>query len=298
MAEVVEVVASLGDSVIAIVHGAHVTVGESGEVYAPFPTRAFALADVYGGAWSASSGLLRIEVRRTSAAERVPRAPTRRTVAAYVAASLVAHLVVLMTLPGTHGDGGSGARSGFVPLSAGDHASSEVSDAAAGRASTARGGSPSHPAMTLAEAPGTLRGDLVGEIAGHAAVDLARDVPGDSRRGEPVVGRIPGTGEPAVDRARGLNRRDALDKAIIRRSLRSKLAAFQSCYESARAELTSAIALSFVIDATGRPRDVHASGVRADVDACVASVVESIRFPRSRNATQVTYPLSFHVAGS
>lgn len=423
MAEVVEVVASLGDSVIAIAHGVRVTVGEEGEIYAPLPTRAFTLGDV-DGAWSTSAGLLRIEVRRTSAVERVPRAATRGTVAAYLAASLVAHLVVLMTLPGpAHGDDGRRTRSGFVPLvaSAGDHAGGDASDAATGRASATRAGSPSHPTMALADAPATLRGDLVGEIAGHAAVDTARDVPtararsgprdaredatdrdarraaavasartagilgADSLRGAHAFGRIPGTGEPAIDpaghgidgAARGedsasafANRRrlagdctgddcgtigtgryatlcgdterhlpcaragelggtetrvavvpsvtlcgsrdrrtpspcvavtGELDKTIIRRYLRRKLAALQGCYERALlsdAELAGTIALSFVIDATGRPRDVHASGVRADVDACVASVVESIRFPRSRNATQVTYPLSFHVAGT
>ena len=38
MADVVEITARLGDSIIAIAHGSSVTFGETGEVFAPVPT--------------------------------------------------------------------------------------------------------------------------------------------------------------------------------------------------------------------------------------------------------------------
>ena len=58
------------------------------------------------------------------------------------------------------------------------------------------------------------------------------------------------------------------------------------------------LSLSFQIEASGHVESVVASGVSPEVEACVAGVIRSIEFPRAigGGATQVNYPLTFHVA--
>ena len=105
-----------------------------------------------------------------------------------------------------------------------------------------------------------------------------------------------------LDRGPGTCVSGQLDKAIIRRHLRRKHEALRYCYERALvadAQLAGVVETTFVIDATGRVRDVAVTGIRGDVEACITSVIESIRFPAARNGglTRVRYPVSFHVAG-
>lgn len=93
-----------------------------------------------------------------------------------------------------------------------------------------------------------------------------------------------------------------MDKSLIRRYIRRKLEAFTGCYEKqllADSTLSGTVETDFLIDPTGHPRDIRATGVHPDVAACVATVISTIQFPLAKGggSTQVHYPFSFIVAG-
>ncbi len=93
-----------------------------------------------------------------------------------------------------------------------------------------------------------------------------------------------------------------LDKAIIRRYIRRKLGAFTACYEKqllVDSKISGTVETEFTIDSIGRTRDITATGLDAEVASCVATVIETIRFPASKNGglTKVHYPFTFIIAG-
>jgi len=94
-----------------------------------------------------------------------------------------------------------------------------------------------------------------------------------------------------------------LDKAIIRRYIRRRLAQIQYCYEKellAEPELAGAVTLEFLIGADGKVVEVAAHGMQDAVAECVATVIRKIEFPRSatRSSTRVNYPFEFRQSGS
>ena len=225
MADIVEVVARLGDSIVAVAHGPRVTVGDIGaDVFAPIDPRTFAIGVANDDArvanddaidaptsvhapLSITAGLLTIDVRRVAASsERVPRERSERRPAAYIAVSLLVHLALWGTsMQGHRGGGGLGIRSRYA----------HVLPARAPSTATA-------PIDEGELAPGVSMSlddphDGIGpaaEIVGHAAVDIVEDrgsrytraisaartagiLGSEALRGEHPLGDIPGTGSPA-----------------------------------------------------------------------------------------------------
>ncbi|MGE0404307.1 MAG: AgmX/PglI C-terminal domain-containing protein [Kofleriaceae bacterium] len=270
MADVVEVVAQLGDTIVAVAHGPAVTVGESGDVFAPASTTSFTL-DALTSAVELRAGLLTITARRVPAsAMRVPRERFDGRPAAYIGISLLVHLALWGTSMRTTGEYGraydaryalalpiraSGSSALALPLS------DDASDAPA--ISMSLGGVDDLAGDRVDD----LAGDRVGDLVGHASVDIASiddSVPGTGQcthepcasmgagrydaacRGEcgqrasGGVGprpRVPGA--PSVhfcsrDRAPRspcIKIVGELDKEIIRRYIRRKLPAITGCYD-------------------------------------------------------------------
>ena len=91
---------------------------------------------------------------------------------------------------------------------------------------------------------------------------------------------------------------DVLDKEGIRRVIRTEIAAVLACYEEGlgrRPELAGKVTVSFQIEATGSVSTASASGLGdAQVETCVASVIEGLRFPpgEDRGTIVVNYPFT------
>ncbi len=93
-----------------------------------------------------------------------------------------------------------------------------------------------------------------------------------------------------------------LDKAIIRRYIRRKLPQIKYCYEKqllVNANLEGTVTTSFQISPTGAVIGASANGVDGTVSSCVASVIQSIVFPKPKGGglVQVRYPFNFNPAG-
>jgi len=87
-----------------------------------------------------------------------------------------------------------------------------------------------------------------------------------------------------------------LDAGIIRRYLRRQERRIRNCYElelASKPDLRGKLTLRFAINARGRVEGIEASGLgSANVESCVAKVVESIKFPRPDGGlVKVTYPI-------
>ena len=91
---------------------------------------------------------------------------------------------------------------------------------------------------------------------------------------------------------------EALDKEGIRRVVRTGLPAVRACYEDGltrRPELAGTVTVTFQIESTGSVSSASASGLGdTQVESCVASVVEGLRFPagQDRGAIIVNYPFT------
>jgi hypothetical protein len=94
----------------------------------------------------------------------------------------------------------------------------------------------------------------------------------------------------------------SLDKTIIRRYVRRQLHQFRYCYEKrlmARPTLAGTLTTHFTIDGDGRVVAATAEGLGdAEVEACVAGVIQAIEFPRPGGGgmVQVNYPFEVHPA--
>jgi hypothetical protein len=204
MADVVEVTARIGDSIIAIAHGASVTVGETGDIYAPAQNVTFT-PDVIDH--SRTAGIVSFDIRRVSAAtERVPRPRLESRPATYIALSLFVHVALWGTSQhAPRGDDGVATRSQYaralptpVPKVTGMPIVEDELQLGV-------------VSMSLAERRnGSGR---FADIAGHAAIDVLEDrgtrhahaiasartagiLGSDALRGKHALGDIPGTGSP------------------------------------------------------------------------------------------------------
>lgn len=88
------------------------------------------------------------------------------------------------------------------------------------------------------------------------------------------------------------------EKAAIKARIRSQLDAIRVCYETElvkRKTLAGTTRVEFVIDASGRVTEAKGHGFDRKVDACVARVIESIRFdpPTGGGVVAVSYPFTF-----
>ena len=93
-----------------------------------------------------------------------------------------------------------------------------------------------------------------------------------------------------------------LDKNIIRRHVRRKLARIKYCYEKqllAKPGLSGTVLSKFQITPQGKVLGSTASGITPEVSGCVASVLSTIRFPKPKTTTlvQVHYPFNFRPSG-
>jgi hypothetical protein len=92
------------------------------------------------------------------------------------------------------------------------------------------------------------------------------------------------------------------DKAAIRSNIKHNIHKIQACYEEALlqdAKLTGKVTTKFTIGADGKVTSSTASGVHADVAACIAHVIHTIEFPKptSGGVVNVVYPFVFKSQG-
>ncbi|MBL4632492.1 MAG: AgmX/PglI C-terminal domain-containing protein [Kofleriaceae bacterium] len=175
---------------------------------------------------------------------------------------------------------------------------------------------------------GGLLGDEVGEMAGGFGYGLQGIGPGGGGTGYGTVGtggygtighgNGTGSGYGTGSGKGGMRGRKAsppklkignatssgnLDKAIIRRYIRRKLARIRFCYESelvVKPKLRGTVKVQFIINATGGVQGAKAAGMgNAKVEKCVAGAIKSIKFPAPTGGgmVNVTYPFTFSPAG-
>ena len=92
-----------------------------------------------------------------------------------------------------------------------------------------------------------------------------------------------------------------LDKAIIRRYVKRNINKLQYCYEKEllkQPKLAGTSTVEFVIGVDGIVSSSTASGLDANVDACIADVIKGIEFPKPKGggAVSVRYPLTVRPA--
>jgi hypothetical protein len=131
--------------------------------------------------------------------------------------------------------------------------------------------SPERSVPATGEPYGTLRGDLVSDVPGFAAIDV---VPG-----APTV-----SGPISVE--------------VVRRIIRRHLAELQRCHASARERgvaVGERVTLTFVIGATGVVTEASTSGLGdAPTEACFAGAMRRWTFPAPLGGgiVRVVYPLT------
>ena len=89
-----------------------------------------------------------------------------------------------------------------------------------------------------------------------------------------------------------------LDKDVIRRVIRRKLPRIRYCYEKAllkQPTLAGTVRTEFVISPSGSVTQTEVKGFDALVDACIATTLRSMQFPKPRGGGSVTvrYPFTF-----
>jgi hypothetical protein len=94
-----------------------------------------------------------------------------------------------------------------------------------------------------------------------------------------------------------------LDKAIIRRYIRTRLTDVTECYENAllsKPSLEGTVTVKFTIEAAGLVGTSTASGLDPAVDSCVAAAIKKIVFPKPLGGgkVNVSYPFVFRPASS
>ncbi len=101
---------------------------------------------------------------------------------------------------------------------------------------------------------------------------------------------------PNIGRFVGLEVKGELDAALVRRVLKLNMQKLVHCYEKEQrknAALVGKVEVAFAIDGAGKVPTASATGFK-EVEACVASMIKSIEFPRSKNQTMVTVKLSIY----
>ena len=112
---------------------------------------------------------------------------------------------------------------------------------------------------------------------------------GPKLRKHKVTGPTPTPGAPKVI--------GGLDKSIVRRYVRRKLARIGHCYDRAllsNPSLRGTVAVTFVISSTGAVLSSAGTGMNSAMNSCVAQVVKGISFPRTDGGiVTVAYPFNF-----
>jgi hypothetical protein len=134
---------------------------------------------------------------------------------------------------------------------------------------------------------GGLLGDGTGEFEGGVGYGWG-SAPGTGG----FRGRVPSIsiGQPSVQ--------GDLNKAIVRRYIKRNAQKLQYCYEKqlrVTPRLAGTVATRFTIGADGKVSDATARGMAsAEVNACVAAVIQDIEFPKPKGGeVVVSYPLVF-----
>lgn len=88
------------------------------------------------------------------------------------------------------------------------------------------------------------------------------------------------------------------DKEIVRRYIHRNRKAIRGCYETALAkipDLTGRLLVEFTIGGDGKVTATRASGLNPGVEACVASVIAAIEFPKPTGGAplKISYPFVF-----
>ncbi|MCG8422141.1 MAG: AgmX/PglI C-terminal domain-containing protein [Proteobacteria bacterium] len=195
---------------------------------------------------------------------------------------------------------------------------------------------PSHSLIELTQMADFSSGDGLFDIHGNLDGDdygPGTGVFGNSHRGyDPTGGTVrvgdyptigpfgpgfadPGFGEPGVSVPRrprtpgtGFTANQPrvvgdMDREIIRRYIRRQRQRLRYCYERQLAvepNLAGTVNATFLIDGHGAVIASRASGLHSEpVEACVARVIKSIRFPRPSGggSVRVTYPFHFRISG-
>lgn len=112
--------------------------------------------------------------------------------------------------------------------------------------------------------------------------------------------RSAGVPAPAVGPVRVSD--DGLDKAIVRRVIRSHIDEVRYCYERAliaNPNLAGNVTIEFTILESGAVLEVRivSASVGDEVAQCVAARTKTWTFPRSGSMTHVRYPFDFRAAG-
>jgi hypothetical protein len=87
-----------------------------------------------------------------------------------------------------------------------------------------------------------------------------------------------------------------IDKNLVKTTVKSNMAKLRVCYEKALLAypgIEGKCVCTFKVAIDGSVREAKASGVHPDVEACVAEVVRSFKFPTSTAEVEVQYPFTF-----
>jgi hypothetical protein len=175
---------------------------------------------------------------------------------------------------------------------------------------------------------GGLLGNEPGEMQGGWGYGVAGTGPGGGGTGMGTIGRggYGGIGHGAGTgsgygvgggRGGGGNRRALvpnvkignvsatgdLDKEIIRKYIRQKMAQFEYCYQkqlTVNPALAGTVQTNFRISPDGSVVSATASGMsNREVESCVEGVIRSIKFPKPTGGgfVQVSYPFRFSTSG-
>ncbi|HVK86058.1 MAG TPA: AgmX/PglI C-terminal domain-containing protein, partial [Kofleriaceae bacterium] len=112
--------------------------------------------------------------------------------------------------------------------------------------------------------------------------------------------RFGGNGRPSLSLA-APNAQGDLDKALIRRVVRTSIPKIQYCYEKqllVKPTLRGTVKAQFFIAHDGKVASSHAEGLDPDVANCVADVIKGLTFPAPKGGggVQVNYPFTFRPA--
>jgi hypothetical protein len=110
-----------------------------------------------------------------------------------------------------------------------------------------------------------------------------------------------GIAKPLPDATGEVKTTGALDKEIIRRSIRRQIGAVTACYEKqllVDPRLAGKVEAHFVIGLDGKVTSSTADGMNKDVASCIAKVIEKIEFPAPKGGVvKVNYPFVLRSAG-
>lgn len=94
-----------------------------------------------------------------------------------------------------------------------------------------------------------------------------------------------------------------LDKSIIRRHIKRKIARIQHCYErelTVNPDISGTVTTEFMVNGQGKVIYANASGIGSKrLESCISGVVATVKFPKpgDQSAVKVKYPFHFRRAG-